>query len=165
MKVIDMKSKLIYAAAALLMLCCSCGKHEEVFFDTPFVSISDITKLTTSMIVDKDGNNVLTELCVSLNASSNWLKGPVKIEYELIVGDGLKEGVDFKVQPSTMSPLEFELGTTDLPVRILWYRNAAFDPSKDNTLEVRLTSSSMEGMLLGYPGTNSIRKSFIFTKQ
>ncbi|MGN0202838.1 MAG: hypothetical protein ACI399_08060 [Candidatus Cryptobacteroides sp.] len=147
-----------------LMVLQGCGKHEEVYFDTPFVTISDKSKLTTSMTIDKDGNNILTELCVSVNVSREKFTEAISIEYELIVGDGLEEGVDFKIQASTKSPLTFEPGIYDLPVRILWYKTDTFDESKDNSLVLRLASSSLPDMVLGYPGPNEVRRSFRFEK-
>ena len=79
----------------------------------------------------------------------------------MILGDGLKEGVDFKLQASTASPLTFEPGTYDLPVRILWLKNPDFDGSKDNSLRIRLKSSSLEG----YPGPGEVRREFSFLKK
>lgn len=155
----------IFTALGLLCLLSGCGTHDDVLFDTPFATVSDKSKLQTSMTVDKDGNNVLTELCVSVNASRNKFTEPIVIEYEMILGDGLKEGVDFKLQASTASPLTFEPGTYDLPVRILWLKNPDFDGSKDNSLRIRLKSSSLEGMVMGYPGPGEVRREFSFLKK
>ena len=47
----------------------------------------------------------------------------------------------------------------------LWKYNAGFDPDKDNTLIIRLKSSSMEDMVIGYPGPSALRSTFIFTKK
>lgn len=167
MKIIDMinSSKAILIVLSLTLLLMGCGKHEEIMFDTPFVTISDKSKLMTSMSIDKDGNNILTELCVSVNVSKEKFTGPIVIEYELIVGNGLEEGKDFKIQESTKSPLTFEPGTYDLPVRILWYKTPYFDESKDNSLVLKLISSSIPDMVLGYPGPNEVRRTFTFTKR
>ena len=61
----------IFTALGLLCLLSGCGTHEDVLFDTPFATVSDKSKLQTSMTVDKEGNNVpkgresvpLTVLC------------------------------------------------------------------------------------------------------
>ena len=115
----------IFTALGLLCLLSGCGTHEDVLFDTPFATVSDKSKLQTSMTVDKEGNNVL----------------------------------------STASPLTFEPGTYDLPVRILWLKNPDFDGSKDNSLRIRLKSSSLEGMVMGYPGPGEVRREFSFLKK
>jgi hypothetical protein len=153
------------SAALTLMAACGCGKHEEVFFDTPFVTITDDTKFLSSMTIDKDANNKIAELCISINASRKYSQEAIVIEYELIAGDGLKEGVDFRLQASTASPVTFKPGTTEMPVRVLWLRNPDLDPGKDNTLKVRLTSSSIPEMVLGTPGPSGNNREFIFEKK
>ena len=158
------RNKIIALFIAVLALC-GCDDRLTVKFDTPFVAIADEAGTSTSMIVDKDANNLVVELDVYLCASNNWFKEEVNVEYELIVGDGLKEGVDFKVQPTTASPLIFQVGEYHKPIRVVWFRNAAFDPDKDNTLTVRLSGCSIPNTVLGYPGPNKKRSQFIFTKK
>lgn len=156
----------IIAILSCICFVCSCEKHEDILFDTPFVTVTGADKISTGMVVDKDGNNLLTELCVSINVSKNYNSEAVEIEYELIVGDGLKEGTDFKVQSSCTSPVTFKTGTYDMPIRILWYRTPSFDASKDNTLTVKLTKSSIPEMVIGSPGLERTKKDrFVFTKQ
>lgn len=157
--------KFIIISAALTLLLSGCEANTDFVFDTPFVSIADKSKLQTSQMIDKEANNLLSELCISLVASDNKFQNPVTVEYELVVGDGLKEGVDFKLQSSTASPVTFTPGTYDMPVRIIWMKNPAFDPKKDNRLEVRLSGCSLPDAHIGYLGPNSKRKSFIFIKQ
>lgn len=156
--------KFIYIILVLL-LACSCEDRVIVLFDTPFVSITDEGGSATSMTVPAEMNNMLTSLTVKLCVSNNYFTEPISVEYELVVGDGLKEGVDFKLQASTASPLVFEKGTYTKPIRIIWLNNPDFDASKDNTLTVRLSGSSISEMVLGYPGPDAIKSSFIFTKK
>lgn len=156
--------KLLYIFTALAFLC-SCSDRVDIIFDTPFVSVSDETELNTSMVIDKDANNLLTTLIIRLTVSNNYFKDAISVEYELIAGNGLTEGVDFKVQPSTKSPLLFEKGTYTMPVRIIWMKNPDFDPEKDNTLTLKLCGSNIPEMVYGYPGPNALRSSFVFTKK
>lgn len=156
--------RLLYIFAALALLC-SCSDRVDIIFDTPFVSVSDESELATSMIVDKDANNLLTTLVVRLTVSNNYFTDDISVEYELIEGNGIKEGIDYKVQPSTKSPLLFEKGTYTLPVRIIWMSNPDFDPEKNNTLTLKLCGSSLPEMVLGYPGPNALRSTFVFTKK
>ncbi len=157
--------KFLIMISSVVMLLTGCEATTEHYFDTPFVSIADKDKLFTTTFIDKNANNLLSELCVTLVVGRDMFQEPIMVEYELIVGNGLKEGVDFKLQPSTASPLTFTPGTYDMPVRLIWMKNKDFDPSKDNTLEVRLTACSIPEIHLGYLGPDSIRKSFIFTKK
>ncbi len=152
---------------AAALLCCGCEWHEDVLFDTPFASVFDNAGGSSSTIDSRFGKGVesiLSELKVSISVSEDHFSEPVSIEYEVIVGDGLKEGVDFRIQPSTASPLTFSPGTYTLPVRILWLKTDTPDSSKDNTLTIRLSGSSLEGMELGYPGPSHKGQAFVFTK-
>ena len=154
----------MFAAMTALVMFSSCENHEEIFFNSPFVSIADENG-GTKTTVSKDGNNLITVVYVTLSASAEVFSSPIEIEYEMLVGDGLKEGVDFKVQATTKSPITFTPGIYTMPIRIQWFKNADFDPDKDNSLTITLNGSNLEGMLLGYPGPDSRKKSYIFTKK
>ena len=147
-----------FAALALL---CGCERHTETFFDTPFVRIEEVNG-GSSMVVDHTLDNVLTEIRVVVSASKNYFTAPITVEYEVIAGDGLKEGTDFKIQSSHRSPLTFDPGSYSRPIRVIWYKSSAFDPSKDNTLTFRITGTSVPEMLLGVPGPGGKKKEFIF---
>ena len=86
------------------------------------------------------------------------------MEYEVIAGDGLKEGTDFKIQSSHRSPLTFDPGSYSRPIRVIWYKSSAFDPSKDNTLTIRLTGCSDPSIILGYPGPSKKFSQHVVTK-
>ncbi len=149
------------------ILCCGCEWHKDVYFDTPFAYIFDNAGGSTATIDSKFGKgveNVLTELKVSISVSETHFSEPVTVEYEVMAGDGLKEGVDYKIQPSTASPLTFTPGTYTLPVRIMWLKTDSPDSSKDNTLTIKLSGSSVKDMELGYPGPSHKGQTFVFTK-
>ena len=149
---------LLLAGIALLS---ACQKHEEIFFDTPFARIEDANGQST-MTIDHKLDNVLTEIRVVVSASKNYFNEPITVEYETIVGDGLEEGVDFKIQPSHRSPITFEPGTYVMPIRVIWYKPADYDPNKDNTLTLRLSGTSVPDMVLGVPGPDKKRSEFIY---
>lgn len=158
-----MKRTILYILSSLLVLT-ACEKHEIILFDTPFVKIGDSAG-QSEMTVDKNINGILSELQVSISVSNNYFTAPITVGYEVLVGNGLKEGEDFRIQASTKSPLTFAPGTYTLPVRIMWYKTEGFDPSKDNTLTLKLSGSSMENMVIGIPGPDSKNSSFKFTKK
>lgn len=144
-----------------------CDWHEEVYFDTPFASVFDSTGGSSSTIDSDFGKGVesiLSELKLTICVSSARFTEPVTVDYELIVGDGLTEGVDYKIQQSAASPVKFSVGTYTMPIRILWLKAPSPDASKDNTLTIRLTGSSLDGMLLGYPGPSAKGSSYTFTR-
>ena len=152
---------------AAVLLLSGCNWHEDVYFDTPYAFVLDNSGSSSSTIDSRFGKgveSVLTELKVSVSVSERYFSEPVTVEYEIIAGNGLKEGVDYKVQPSTASPLTFSQGTFSMPVRIMWLKTETPDPSKDNTLTVRISGSSVPGMVFGYPGPSHRGESFVYTK-
>jgi hypothetical protein len=144
-----------------------CDWHEEIYFDTPFASIFNTDGGTSSTVDSNFGkgvDSILSELKLTISVSSARFTEPITVDYELIVGDGLTEGVDYRIQQSTASPLKFSVGTYTMPIRILWLKAPSPDTSKDNTLTIRLTGSSLDGMLMGYPGPSAKGSSFTFTR-
>lgn len=158
---IKIKPVLVLLGVAVLL--CGCRKHQEVFFDTPFVRIEDYNG-ASSYTVDRKLDNLLTEIRIVISASNNYFTEPIVVEYEIVAGDGLVEGQDYRVQPSTLSPQTFTPGTYSLPIRVIWYSTDTFDPGKDNTLTFRITRTSLPDMMIGCPGTDRIKQEFIFTK-
>ena len=54
----SIKHIVCFALAALML--CACRKHEELFFDTPFVRIEDATGAST-MDIDHTLDNLLSD--------------------------------------------------------------------------------------------------------
>ena len=117
------------------------------------------------MDISAQGNNILSDLRVYL--SCKRFTEPILVHYDVIVGDGLKEGVDFVIQPTTKSPLTFKPGTYDLPVRIQWKKSENFDATKDNTVTIALkeVESNIGEFYLGLLGPDHLRSSYVFTKK
>lgn len=146
-----------------MMLVTSCEKHETPLFDTPYVRIGD-SAWQSEANIDRNDDGMLTELFIGISVSDHYFTEPITIEYETAVGNGLEEGVDFKIQASTKSPVVFDPGTYTMPIRIIWYKTSGFDPSKDNTLTLTLKSSSVNDMVIGLPGPDHKNSSFKFNK-
>ena len=153
--------KINHILLAAVVLFCGCEKHQEIYFDTPYVRIEDANG-QSSMTIDPNLDNVLTEIRVVVSASSHYFTEPITVEYETIVGNGLQEGIDFRIQASHRSPLTFTPGTYTMPIRVIWYKADDFDPDKDNTLTLRLTGASIPEMLLGVPGPDGKKSEFIY---
>ena len=94
--------------------------------------------------------------------SSRPITDSLEVSYEIIVGDGLKEDVDYKVV-TTANPLVFFPGINDMPIRIRWLKNPV-DPEKDNTLKIRLTGNS-KGYNLGFPGPDHVQSEVVIEKR
>ena len=161
-----MKKTILSILTTLLVLSASsCQDHIVVLFDTPFFAITDIDGTLSEMDINKDANGIV-ELKVRFVVSNHYYQEPVTLSYDLVCGDGIKEGVDFAVQPTTASPLTFNPADGyERIIRIVFYKNPAFDASKDNTLRVRLSGSSLKNAVMGYPGPDHLKSEFVFTKK
>ncbi|MBO6168723.1 MAG: hypothetical protein J6O51_02000 [Bacteroidales bacterium] len=159
-----MSTNRILVFLTLAAVLCGCRKHTEVFFDTPFVRIEDFNGAST-MDIDHKLDNLLSEIQIVVSASGNYFTAPIVVDYDIIPGDGLKEGVDYKLQQSSARSLTFSPGTYRLPIRVIWYNTGKPDASKNNTLTFRITGTSVPEMLLGLPGPDAKKKEFVFTKK
>lgn len=150
--------KQVFYLLTTLLLLTACEMDESIVFDQPFVRIATATG-GSSTVVLSDVKNVNT---YTVYLSSRAQTDDVTVNYEIIVGDGLTEGVDYKVL-TTENPLVFPPGIWDAPIRIRWLRNTV-DPTKDNTVTIRLTGCN-KGFTLGYPGPDHNQSQVVIEKR
>ena len=159
-----LKIAMIVLAATALWGC----YQEPQPLDNPFVYITTASaegypNTQTRDEISAQSNNLTYELYVWL--STKAFVEDIVVEYEVVVGDGLKEGVDFVVQKSAASPMTFKPGTYKLPLRISWRKTENLDPTKDNTVTFRLTRCSRSDFTLGLLGPDALCREFVFTKK
>ena len=154
------KIAMIVLAATALWSC----YEEPQPLDKPFVYIMDEMG-GGNMEISAKGNNILSDLRVYLSCKK--FTEPIVVHYDVIIGDGLKEGVDFVIQSTTKSPLTFKPGTYDLPVRVQWKKSENFDPTKDNTITFAITNveSELGEFHIGYLGPDKFYSKYVFTKK
>lgn len=152
---------------AACLLCCAfvataaltaCGDDGPEVFDQPFVRI--VCPGGTSSQVVLSSARVVNTYTVFL--SSRPVTDSLEVSYEIIVGDGLQEDVDYKVVTS-QNPLKFLPGIYDVPIRVRWLKHDV-DPAKDNTLTIRLTGNS-KGYTLGLPGPDHLQSQVTVEKR
>ena len=154
-----LKIAMIMLAATTLWGC----YEEPQPLDKPFVYIMDEAG-GGKMDISAKANNFLSEMYVYL--SSKKVDVDTVVEYEVIVGDGLKEGVDFVIQSTTKSPITFKPGTYGpMPIRVSWKKTENLDPTKDNTVTFRLTNCSRSDVYIGYLGPDRLHSEYVFTKK
>ncbi|MBR1401694.1 MAG: hypothetical protein IJ604_13370 [Prevotella sp.] len=136
----------------------SCDQEESVFFDEPFVRISTSTGEARTVVL----SNVRNTNAYSVYVSSRPITDSLEVSYEIIVGDGLQEDVDYKIV-TTANPLVFLPGINDMPIRIRWLQHAV-NPEKDNTVTIRLTGNS-KGFNLGFPGPDHVQSQVVIEKR
>lgn len=128
----------------------SCDDSTSIMFTDYYACIKDEGGSATSTVSTK-----MTESYTAtyyINLVSVPMDEPVTICYEIIAGDGLKEGVNFKVINGTGN-VTFDKGIFKKPLRIEYFP-AKVDETKDCKLTIRLTESSNNAIGLGYPGPN-----------
>lgn len=143
--------------SASLFLGTSCGLSEDILLDQPFFHIMENN--TSTSIVNESATLTAT---YNVYFSAKRQTESVDLVYEIIVGDGLKEGVDFELVNKSSRTITFLPGIYDMPIRIKW-KPRPIDPTKDNTLKIRLVSNS-KGYNLGLPGPSGNQREFIITK-
>ena len=84
--------KIIVMLLALVALC-SCQKEEFEGFDMPFVKVTTTTGASQTVVLS-NVNNINTYV---VSVSSKMLTTALVVNYEIVVGDGLQEGVDYEL--------------------------------------------------------------------
>lgn len=152
-----MKKSVLWLLLTLVSLS-ACNKDEGVYLDEPFVRISTATGQASTVVLT-DVKNINT---YTVYLSSRPLSESFTVNYEIVVGNGLKAGVDYQiVTPGNV--LTFLPGIYTMPIRIRWMEHAV-DPTKDNTLTIRLTGNS-KGFTLGYPGPDHVQSQVVIEKR
>ena len=126
----------ISAIISLLAMFSSCDDSTSIMFTDYYACIKDKGGAATYYI----------------SLVSVIMDDPVTISYEIKAGDGLKEGVNFKVINGTGN-VTFDKGIFKKPLRIEYFP-AKVDETKDCKLTIRLTESSNKSIGIGYPGPN-----------
>lgn len=149
--------KIIVMLLALVALC-GCQNEEFEGFDMPFVKVTTTTGASQTVVLS-NVNNINTFV---VSVSSKMLTTALVVNYEIVVGDGLQEGVDYELV-TTGNQLTFEPGIYDMPIRIKWLAHPV-DETKDNTLTIRLTGNS-QNLHLGVPGPDGLQKQLVIEKK
>lgn len=147
--------------ALLAMVAClltACDKDETTYMDQPFVRIAT-EQGTSSVVVKTDVKNINT---YNVILSAPRQTDNLTVDYEVTVGDGLQAGVDFEMV-TTGNSLLFLPGIFDMPIRIQWLPHKV-DPTKDNTIRIRLTGNS-KNYNLGMPGPDHLQSELVIEKQ
>lgn len=150
-------------AMLLMAVVAMWGCYEEPQpLDKPFVYIGDEAGGSKTDI----GSQATITKELFVNLSCKKFTEPILVHYDVIVGEGMKEGVDFVIQPTTKSPLTFAPGTYEMPVRVQFKKSENFDPSKDNTIVFALkeVESNIGEFYIGLLGPDRLRSSYVFTK-
>lgn len=147
-----MKKILLLTFLTFLM----CGCNEYLVFTDRFVSFDLVTSSVTS--INEAGDFVGT---YNVHYTGETPAARFAVTWEIIAGEGLKEGVDFEVENSSRT-LTFMPGVFSQPIRIHWLPHE-LDGAKDNSLVIRLKSGP-EDVILGMPGPDGVNRQITIIK-
>lgn len=134
----------------------SCNKEEYKPYDHPFVNIhfnnSDQARI-------RENRNETVEYFVYLSAKLQY--EPTIVNFEIIAGNGLSEGIDYEIVNAERS-VTLLGGVFQAPISIRWKSNP-INREKDNSLTIRLTSNN-RNFTIGLPGPDKKQSSLKITK-
>ncbi|ALJ03995.1 hypothetical protein APS56_01975 [Pseudalgibacter alginicilyticus] len=148
--------KIILPLLAIIVTLVSCNKTEMDVFDEPFVHINFNDVSTVNI-----NSNRKDIVSYYIYLSSKPLDKDMLLDYSIIIGDGLQEGVDFNIL-TTEFPLTFPSGIYRRPIQIQWLEHV-LDPSKNNTITIKLNSNNL-GITVGFPGPDANQSELILQK-
>lgn len=145
----------------ILLISClwACTTDEKEPYDTPFIHIMT-DKGVSKVIVKSDVNNINT---YSVYLSSKPLTENLEVNYQVIVGDGLKSGVDFELVTKG-STLTFLPGIYDMPIRHPWNAKSFSENQRSIQITIRLTGNN-QGLTMGLPGPDGLQRELVIEKQ
>lgn len=148
--------KIMLPILAIILTLTSCNKDEFDVYDEPFVHIN-FNDISTANI----NSNRKDIVSYYIYFSTKPLSNDMLLDYSIIIGDGLQEGVDFNIL-TTEYPLVFPIGIYRRPIQIQWLDHT-LDPTKDNTLTIKLNSNNL-GVSVGFPGPDANQSELILQK-
>jgi hypothetical protein len=140
----------------LLLLISSC-KDEFEPYNNPFFHIMVDNKETVEVLANRKDK---VDYSVYLSAELQF--DPIEVTYDITIGNGLKEGVDFDLITKG-NKLIFPQGIFERPITIQW-KESVLDPTKDNRIIIRLINNS-KNYTMGLPGPDGLQRQLIITKR
>ncbi len=149
----------IMASLAAVLCLSACSDRTDRLFRDFFVSVADENGSETSRVVSTANNMVVTYY---FNLVSEERTEPLTVYFDVVLGDGLKDGVDLEFQTANRS-ITFQPGIYKRPFRIN-YLNHTVDPDKDNTIKIIIKETSDPSITIGYPGPSAKFSKHVITK-
>lgn len=156
---INNKIHFIILATLLLLLVSSCAEEVKPF-DSPFVYLTDKFG-GISAPMDSEANFTATYY---VKLSSKTRTQNLEVYYKFVAGNGLQEGVDYKIPETNLVPIVFAPGEYEKTIEINWLRNN-LDDSKDNTLKIMLESTNDPSVHVGRIGPDKLGSVYTITKE
>jgi len=134
----------------------SCNKEVSTPYDNPFfyIHVNQASEINVQAARSET-------VPYTVYFSTKLQYEPIDLTYEVIVGDGLKEGIDFELL-NKENKLKFKPGYFEMPIEIRWIKNP-IDETKDNSLTIKLLNNS-KNLTVGLPGPDKKQSSLKIVK-
>lgn len=134
--------------------------EEEKAFDAPFVYLTDKYGGISATMDSK----ALYTATYYVKLSSKLRTGNLEVQYKVVPGDGLQEGVDYSLTATNSNPIVFQPGVYEKTIQINWLPNS-LNNTKDNTVRIILESSNDPSVTIGRIGPDKLGSQYTITKQ
>jgi hypothetical protein len=151
------KQILVCIALPTALFLGSCSKSELEPFKEPFFHINVEERSTVEVL-----SNRKDTVDYKIYLSTELQFEPIDLNYEVKVGNGLVEGRDYSLITKG-NKFTFPAGIFERSVRIAWL-DSPIDPTKDNTITIRLLSNS-KNYTIGLPGPDGLQRELVITKK
>lgn len=148
----------LIALVAALSAAVSCKDHLEIYFTDYYVCIKSEGGSAVSTVMSFS-NNFVVQYPVTLVSTPRT--EDLVVTLEVVPGAGLTPGVDY-TEPTKMT-ITFEPDEYKKYFRINYLKRTV-DPTQDNTLTIRIISTSDPSITIGYPGPSHKFSSHVVTK-
>ena len=156
---LTIKHNILLFSTLMLLLLSACAEEEKAF-DAPFVYLTDKFG-GISATMDSKARFTAT---YSVKLSSKLRTGNLEVQYKVVPGDGLQEGVDYSLPEANSNPIVFEPGVYEKTIQINWLPNN-LNNTKNNTVRIILGSCSDPSVTIGRIGPDKLGSQYTITKQ
>lgn len=148
-------NKITELAMLMLIAVSSASCNKITLFDEAFVAFDTAKSSVVSINAAGEFTGSYT-----LHYTGPKPSAPIVVNFVVTCGDGLAEGVDYKVATAG-GKITFMPGIYEQVIKIDWLPHE-IDESKDNTVTISLVSA--DGVTLGYPGPDKLMKDLVIRK-
>jgi len=156
---LTIKHKILLFSTLMLLLLSACAEEEKAF-DAPFVYLTDKFG-GISATMDSKARFTATYY---VKLSSKLRTENLEIQYKVVPGDGLQEGVDYSLAEANSNPIVFEPGVYEKTIQINWLPNN-LNNTKNNTVRIILVSCNDPSVTIGRIGPDKLGSEYTITKQ
>ena len=156
---LTIRHNILFFSTLMLLLLSACAEEDKPL-DAPFVYLTDKFG-GISATMDSKARYTATYF---MKLSSKLRTGNLEVQYKVVPGNGLQEGVDFSLTETNSNPIVFEPGVYEKTIQINWLPNN-LNNTKDNTVRIILVSSNDPSVNIGRLGPDKLGSEYTIKKE